>query len=73
MKVTIWCKRKDPGHLGYELGTFELPACPRVGEYLTPREGWCSEQIVGVYHEVDVDHVYVEVEWIDPEEWNSGE
>lgn len=51
MRVNIWCKREcSPERIeAVDLGWFDLPALPHVGEYVVIHDGWASEAVKDVY------------------------
>ncbi len=62
MKVKIHTK-SAPG-LGcdaVDLGDFDLPTVPRVGEYVVPFDGWCAFEVLSVDHFIYEGAVWVEI------------
>jgi hypothetical protein len=77
MRLKVWCKdggppgeyHAKPELRARELGNWRVPAAPRVGEYLILHGDFYSMEVLEVHHELAERRVYVEVAWVNPDEW----
>ncbi len=87
-RIDLWCKSahsaqrsepiSDERYNRRRLGFFAVAACPRVGEYIIPREGMASLIVEAVHHvayygRAGSPTIIIEVPWIAPEELRRAE
>lgn len=69
-EIVVWCQPERGTPSGArEIGRWNVPVVPRVGEHIALHIDYSSLEVLRVFHEIYEGSVHIEIPYLSPDEW----